>query len=98
MKTVKKIFKNYCERKQYHFTIQKKIFENGRIVYTPMVRYPGIFTSWQQIVRVIGYIDVFTMDIQGEQNLTYDECLTHIALFKQKLLSNSTSKIVYEEI
>lgn len=100
MKKISSAIRSIKDRKFYKYCVRKQVFQNGRTVFTPMMKYPGVFTSWQQIVRIVGYQEVFLMDVSGEQNLTYEECLTHIALFKEQLLNQEEIKfqIIYDEV
>lgn len=100
MKRISTLISNYKTRKHYRFAVQKEVFEDGRTIYTPMVKFPGVFSSWQQIVQITGYKELFLMDIRGEQDLTHSQCIQIIELYKEQLSNSITPKaeIIYEEV
>lgn len=69
----------------YEFAVKKEILNNGRELFTPVVRKKKRWVSenWSRITCIYGKYSLVGIDWEPE--LTYDECVEHIEGYKEAL-------------
>lgn len=84
----------------YEFAIKKDEQNNGKIIYTPVVRQkknkwlrfiPVPENNWNRITCIYGKYTLIPVDWEPE--LTFEECEAHIEGYKQTLIANKSEEI-----
>lgn len=87
--SMKKLLK---ANKEYQFAIKKERLGDGRVKLTPVVKLPGLFSSWVTITK--DFNRYRPIDIGTEHEFTAEECKEYISGFKDQLMRDSANKIL----
>jgi len=83
MKQVKHIVRTLKNLKKYKFCVRRTVSPDGTTVFLPMVKRPGLFNGWLQIVVIYG--KAYVMELPDTNHLSLTECHEHIRLLKEQL-------------
>jgi len=80
---MKKLILNLKNRKNYCFSIKTETLKNGKTYFTPQVKEPGVFGTWNQIIKV--YDSYIMFEYGRVEGMTYADAVNHINGFKKQL-------------
>lgn len=83
MKQVKHLMITIKNLKKYKFCVKREVNSYGVKTFLPMVKRPGLFNRWEQIVVI--YNKAYVMELPDVTNLSLQECYDHIQLLKDQL-------------
>lgn len=81
----------------YEYAIEKKVLNNGKEMYTPLVRRKSKFLPipWERICCIYGVY--MTMNLDFHPELTQEECVEHIKAYQQRVENSMATNVKHIE-